>query len=97
MHFTNAIIALCTATLTIASPLAVAAGPKPANEIRAILLNPETLETRDVMVNRYTLKTRMAEGAITEDIVKRGGGNGQECPEADDCLCGGCEFSCSEV
>jgi hypothetical protein len=89
MHFINAILALSAVTMTAATPLAAR---KPTNEIRAILLNPETLETRDVMVDRYTLKTRMVDSAITE-IVKRECGNGGECPEADDCLCGGRKFS----
>jgi hypothetical protein len=95
MHFTFTVITtLATLGAVMPSPVSTTTGSDQLapNEIRAILTDPSTLETREVFVNRYTLQARMSEDAVSA-LVRRAGGNGGGCPEADNCGCGGCESS----
>ena len=83
MKFSAAFIYLSVVCLAAAGPVA-----KPSDEIRAVLFNPETLETREVMVNRYSLKTRLTDGAL-EAFTKRSPQITGNCVEMDNCACGG--------
>jgi len=81
------LLTLGLASLAVAGPLS-ARDPTPDpsnNEIRAVLLNPETRETLDVFVDRYTLKTRVPEDVFEAKFSKRAYG----CTSAQACECGG--------
>lgn len=83
MKFFVALTCFSIACLAAASPVA-----EPSNEVRALLFNPDTLEAREVMVNRYTLKTRLTDGSL-DTVLKRSPQVINKCPEADNCACGG--------